>query len=70
MCHLLLPGKFGDSVFLKGYDVSIQNQVVCTLAIGALISYGVIFGDVNYDNDCYFVYSICITAFFYILTYT
>ena len=50
--------------------MSIQNQVVCTLATGAFISYGVIFGDVIYDNDCYFVYSICVTAFFYIFTYT
>ena len=33
-CPLL--GNFGDSVFLKDYDVSIQNQVVCTLTIGRL----------------------------------
>ena len=70
MCATSLPGNFGDSVFLKGYDVSIQNQVVCTLAIRVFVSYGVIFGDVIYDNDCYFVYSICITAFYYILKYT
>ena len=36
MCHLPPPGNFEDSVFLKGYDVSIQNKVVCTLAIGGL----------------------------------
>ena len=41
-----LRGNFGDSDFLKDYNVSIQNQVVCTLGIGAFESYYVMFDDV------------------------
>ena len=31
-----LPENFEDIDFIKGYDVFIQNQVVCTLVTGAL----------------------------------
>ena len=40
-----LRGNFGDSDFLKDYNVSIQNQVVCILGIGAFESYYVMFDD-------------------------